>query len=865
MINKVKLFIPPVSNEVIVRNNLFTQLNASSQKPLILITAPMGYGKSSLISNWVKQNKHSCFWYSLDSYDNDLHQFLNYFRHLASAENNYFQHQSDLILNGKGEPNIQKCISLFSNYLLELKSDLKIVLDDFHLISNTKIRKFIEALINANIPNVQFVILSRSKSKLPITYWNSKGTMLHLNTNDLEFSIGESQEFIKKNSTLHFSKNQLEIFQSHTEGWISGIKLWLLTNKSESKIIQQISSNKEHASDLIENLIIDILNEFPNKKSIILSLSLFEKFSPQLLEHITESKNDSKIDVIIDELLSSNLFLIPLDNQKNWYRLHHMFREFLNYILEKEFSENQINLLRNKAAQWFENNHLYFECIQQLIYSENIDIAIEKFSDIRNDLITNNEWRTLQNIFNLFSAHHISTSCELQLIEAWILIQQGKILELFDSFENLTKNINNDQSNYKHIYEAELNSLLPYKTYNVNLDFDLCIQQCKYAIENLPNNFEYQLGYAWIFYGGCLQIEGKHSKAVKIITKKVNTTNSKTLRQNLLLGLCFIHWMEGKLTDLKRTANQLINLGKETRNFEILANGYYFLAITSYRLANIDDALSNFKLFNEIRTSSIGAVNYTGAINYVQLLLLLGKLDEAKNILDKLSIEVNNSESDFYSKLVDLAFAEYFLKTNEIETSWLLSKSAKDLPLLPFSNAYAPIFTYLKTLAYKRNLKSEKKLISEIKLFLNKTHNSIYQGHIELYETLFYYENNEEKKALTYLTRLIKKNDNLYLDLPLSDLYMLFEPLLQQVKINVPNNKLLVRIFELKGNKNTIPKFTKRELEILPMLLLSDKEISERLFIAIKTVKRHNGSIYKKLDVKKRLDAFNKAKTLNII
>ncbi|MDG1805505.1 hypothetical protein [Flavicella sp.] len=121
MINKIKLFIAPISEEIVVRKVLINRLNANSDKSVISLTAPMGYGKSTLISSWIQFKKHPYFWYSLDEFDNNLIQFLNYFKQIIPAENKEFHYNIDLLLTSKNKPDIQKYISLFSNALLVSK------------------------------------------------------------------------------------------------------------------------------------------------------------------------------------------------------------------------------------------------------------------------------------------------------------------------------------------------------------------------------------------------------------------------------------------------------------------------------------------------------------------------------------------------------------------------------------------------------------------------------------------------------------------------------------------------------------------------------------------------------------------------
>ena len=864
MINIVKLFIPPVSEQSVVRKTLLDELSSSSQYPLILVTAPMGYGKSSLISHWVHENNPHYFWYSLDEFDNDFNQFIHYLSNAIPKTKSAFHKNIRTLINAQNQPSLQNFVALFANEFNDKKHQFQIVLDDYHRIENTKIHNFFIELLKFPLVKTQFVIITRVTPPFPIQMWKLKNKIVELKTNDLAFDLEELESYIKLHSKYTYTPAQLASLLKNTEGWVSGLKLWLLSKKDKNQITP-IASKEHNSFDLIKDLVLEILNQYPIERSVILKLSTLNKFNSSLVEELVLPENKSRVKNVISLLEKSNLFLIPLDNNSNWFRLHHMFQEYLHHILAQEISKNEYLKIHTKVSDWFVKNDFLFEAIEHAIKAKEISTAIHLFSSIRHQLLNESNWPELTSIFQLFPEKEVVKSIELQLIKSWLSVHHGNIFELFESFESLHKQIENDNSENKLQFQAEFNCLLPYKTNNIDQDFEAGIQQCEFGLKNIADSKNYQKGYAWIFLGGALQISGKYDQAVSRITTELNKTKTNALKQNLLLVLCYIHWMEAEITELYRNAKLLAHIGDENGIDEASANGHYFLGSFYYIQNNYEEAKKHFDRFYELRYATIGVINYMGCICYSQVLLELNEIDTLQNTLATINEDVLATENQYYIKLFDLVTAEYHLANNQIDMAWQLSKGTELLPLLPFYNVYAPIFTYFKVLLYKKELSTAHATILQVSDYLKNTHNLLFLIYIQLYEVFYLVEIQNKTEALSKLKLLISKAETLNISRPFIELSNFTKPLLLELEASFKNNSFFEKILHSNKRIQNTYNLTRRELEILPLLLLSDKEISKKLFIAIKTVKRHNGSIYKKFEVNKRLEAFNKAKELNLI
>jgi len=864
MINRTKLFTPIGSENDIFRKIPHQTLSSAATFPLVLVSAPMAYGKSSLVSSWLNINNKNHFWYSLDNFDNNFQQFILYLSKSIPDKYISFHQDIKILLNSPNQQSFQLFVDLFTNAFNKIQKDYYIILDDYHLIKERSINDFLIHLLKSPSEHIQFIIITRRDPLFPLPIWRLKDKMVEIRVGDLEFDIDEIKDFVAKNSELELNNKQIKKLKQVTEGWISGLRLWLLSNKNEKRFDLLFNSKQNDNSSILKELILDVLHTYPEERNIILKISILDQFKSDLVKVLVSNDEKQKVDGVITLLKKSNLFLIPLDDKLQWFRLHHMFQDYLHQILVQEVDQQSYFVLHRKAAQWYIQNGDFEKGIQHYIKAEDFEKAIDSFSIIRCDLLNQNNWIELTNILNQYPKKIIETSIELQLIKSWILIHTGKVFELFDSLEELGVQIENDSSKNKLQYKAELKSLLPYKTYTIDQDFDACIEQCEFALDNLDKKSVYPKGYSWIFLGGSLQIKGKAQKALDLIDKELKKNTPVHLEQNLLLILNYIFWMEADLPSLYKSSKKLIHLAKTNNKPEALMNGYYFLASFYFIQHDLKNAEFYFKKLYAQRHLTIGAINYFGSVAYVLTLLEIRKTNKALSIIDTLESEVILFKNPYYIKLIDLARAEYYLTVGKVDIALQLAKGTEKIPLVPFSNIIMPSFSFFKVFLYKTELSQVENIIKNTSSYLIQTHNKLFDIYIKLYEVLLLNERQKIEEALNNLKIVITTASELNIARPFFELSSYLKPLLINLKNEYKNNLFYQKIVK-PYNKLNKYNFTRRELEVLPLLQLSDKEISKKLFIAVKTVKRHNGNIFKKLNVNKRIDAYYKAKNIGVI
>ena len=357
--------IPPQKNPLIIqRDRLNKQIQTAAHARLIYISAPAGYGKTSLARSWIQATDNQVAWYTLEPTDNDLTQFLFY---LLNALTRVMPDSFRRLIGTfqENEPlSPEQILTTLINKFAGLDKPIYLVLDDYHFIENKTIHDFMIFLLDHLPQQVQIIITSRDTAPFPLNRWRAKNQLIEINAQDLLFNYSEAEEFLNKVMNLQLTSNELRMVHDRSEGWATAIQLVALALRSTSNL-------DSHRSGLLNTttrdhgFVLDYLNDEvlsqqqPEIRQFLLRTSLFDRFSPALCDHVFGIKNSEEI---IDLLVAHNLFITPLDETKQWYRYHALFTELLRKTLQKELPQ-EINNLHLRASLWFAQNDAHYEAI----------------------------------------------------------------------------------------------------------------------------------------------------------------------------------------------------------------------------------------------------------------------------------------------------------------------------------------------------------------------------------------------------------------------------------------------------------------------------------------------------------------------
>ncbi len=350
-----KLAIPQsYLKRIIPRTSIYTQFDEGLQKPLMIVTAPVGFGKTTTLSEWLRQRALKAAWVSLGSADNDLACFWHY---LITALNQLYPlHCTEIETWQQGSQpyNLEAMLTMLINLLMAVPEQMILVLDDYHTITEDTIHQSLTFLLEHLPAQVHIILVTRIDPPLPLARLRVQGKLTEIRTAALRFTPQETRAFLKHSMGLTLSETDTREMNTRTEGWIAGLQLAALSLRTDSatseKFIQAFNgSNRYILTYLTEEVLVHTSEEV---QKFLLMTSILDCLQATLCDAVTEQ---SESQIILEQLAQSNLFLIALDNQQQWYRYDRLFVETLHHRLKQTYPQ-LISTLHTRASAWYEQH-----------------------------------------------------------------------------------------------------------------------------------------------------------------------------------------------------------------------------------------------------------------------------------------------------------------------------------------------------------------------------------------------------------------------------------------------------------------------------------------------------------------------------
>lgn len=366
-----KLFKPQLPDNLILRTEI---LKDSDRASLILVSAQAGSGKSTIVSAWLSEQNRSYCWYSMDEWDNDLTQFLAY---LFAAVNSLGEQPSvnlQQILDAYQSIGVDGVLKGLVQHLHTIEQPFIIVFDDYQAIQNKQIHQVIRTMIEHMPKLMQLVLITREDPPLPLAKLRASKKLLEIRISDLKLSDDEVKAFFMQQINFTLQEEQLQMIYKRTEGWIAGLQLVALSMRGiddKSSFIEAFAGSHYYVMDY---LIEEVLENQPLEiKEFLLKTSVLDYFSGELCDAVVQSESGNGRE-IISSLVKTNIFIIPMDSSREWYRYHHLFRDLLRQRLEHQPKED-IKMLNRRAGCWFKAAGRDQEAIHHFLKAEDFEEA----------------------------------------------------------------------------------------------------------------------------------------------------------------------------------------------------------------------------------------------------------------------------------------------------------------------------------------------------------------------------------------------------------------------------------------------------------------------------------------------------------
>lgn len=419
-----KLYFPPRRPDLVQRPHLLDSLDAGLSGKLTLVSAPAGFGKTTVVSEWIRGCGYPAAWLSLDKNDNDLSRFLIYLVAALQRIDSQIGVDVQAALQESLSPHFEILLTRLISEMERLPEKSIIVLDDYHLIDSKSVHDAINFLVEYLPPTIHLVVTGRTDPPLPIPRLRVRGEVNEVRTSQLRFTKIEVAAFLNDRMGFDLSSNGIAAMEERTEGWVASLKLAAISMQGRDDWPEFIAKFSGSHRYVIDYLVDEVMARQPEEvQTFLRRTSILERFCAPLCEYVVGGNKDMDI---IDTLDRSNLFLIPLDDHREWYRFHHLFADFLSQRL-RESERDRIPELHRRASYWFENEGLVDEAVQHALAGGDLEGATRLVDGIAADLVVRRESYKLVKFVEQLPSDLCQGYPMLCIWHAWALLFMGKL------------------------------------------------------------------------------------------------------------------------------------------------------------------------------------------------------------------------------------------------------------------------------------------------------------------------------------------------------------------------------------------------------------------------------------------------------
>ena len=882
---RTKLYRPPVAGDFVYRDGLNALLDESSDHTLTLVSAPAGYGKSTFISHWIESRDSPSAWLSLDGMDNDVRVFIV---NVVAAVQTVFPEactETLHLLKATVLPPLPVIAGYLSNDLNTLEGTLVLALDDYHHIDRPGVHELINHLLKHPPEPLQLIIISRRDPPLLLGALRAHNNLTEIRVRDLRFKRSETKAFLEQATGKTFSSATIAHLQQSTEGWVAGLRLAILAVQHHSDADAYLRRFDCDIIGIQDFLIEEVLKKQPpGLVDLMCKTSIFNRFCAPLCEAVgavLADGDEAPVDGSgpIELLRNTDLFCISLDQQGEWYRYHHMFKEQLQRQLRKRFTPDGIASMHRQAAAWFESHGFLTETIQHHLKAGDPAEAGRLIVRHRNTILNEEQWLRLDVLLDQLPMESIYEDAELLMLKAWQMKTQGCYAEAFQLLDRIEERIDNGPP------DASTESL------RGSVDSMRCLQKfeagqgrlarkhAEDALMRLPADCLSERAYAYLIQGVAMQQCGDLAGARKLIHEALAGASLPpgTFQARLHAALCFIDWIAADVRLMHVTARQYFELSEVLRLDESVQVASYFLGIAEYEDDKLPDAERLLMPMVGDMISANPELSTEGTFVLASVYQATGRPDQASQIIESVCESLQTTQKMVLLQKARAYLADLALRQGHMDTAVNWARGFDPEPPVAVQKFYEPRITLAKVLIAQGtadSLAQAGRLLARLQTFYAQIHSTRCLIQVLALQAMLSAAKDDDATALDALARAVSLglpggSIRLFVDLGRG----LFK-LLNRLDLDAEGTRYVGRILDAyrsdgKARAEETPELllTKRERQILGLLAqeLSNKQIADRLFIAPATVKRHSENIYHKLDVPGRQQAVVKAKRLAII
>jgi len=876
-----KLYIPPLRREVVARPRLIEQLNAGLVGPsdrfdhkLTLISAPAGFGKTTLLSAWAAQCPHPVAWVSLDERDNDPAHFWAYFAAALQRVQIDVADVSQTMLQSPQVPPADAILTPLLNQIAVVSSPFVLVLDDYHEIETPVIHEGLAFLLDHMPRQMHLVIATRVDPPLPIARLRGRAHLTELYQADLRFTPEKATDFLNQTMGLDLSPEDVAALERRTEGWITGLQMAAISMRGHDDAAAFIRAFTGSHRYILDYLSEEVLRQQPRDvRMFLLQTAILDRLSGALCDAVIGSGESDQLDsqAVLEYLERSNLFVVPLDDERRWYRYHRLFADLLRQRAQREIPE-LVPELHRRASAWYEEHGLVAEAVGHALSAGDFERAADLIEQAGWVTFTRGEMTTILGWVAALPEDLVRSRPYIRVLNAWAMAKSGHLGGVEASLEDI------DACQF----QGEVAAVRAYLA-GVRRDLPRAVELAHQAMHHLPEENLLLRAIVAQNLGVAYHWSGDSAAAVRTLTRAVELSRAAGQSFQALTGLAILgraHEMQGSLHQAMETYRDALELAAEAgpQPVPFACMAYVGMAGPLYEWNDLEGAARYAT--EGIRLSELGgfvAYQLFGNAYLAQVREAQGDRDGALNALQR--AEQLSQQADYalvaalatelrvrlWLAQANLAEASRWAEAHRIDAAGE-SDAAQEIKQMAVARVYLAqdeLDAALRLLAWLLDAAQAKgRMGSAIK--------------IETLRALVLQAKNDRGGALFALKRaLTLAEPEGYVRTFLDEGEPMARLLRQTLSAGIAPN-YAARLLAAFGEEAMSPSpamdalvepLTEREMDVLRLIVagLSNAEIAEELVVAVSTVKSHVNHIYGKLSVENRIQAAKRARTLGLI
>ena len=894
---QTKLYIPQIRPFLVPRPRLIQKLNTGLIGKLTLISAPAGFGKTTLVANHIASGKYTVGWLALDKDDNYEGRFLRYLIAVLQQAKQTIGTDAVQWLASRQTPS-QTILTSLINDLDAINEEIVLVLDDYHFIRSQSVHTAVTFLLEHAPETFHLIIITRSDPPLPLARLRARGQMVELRAADLRFTESEAVQFLQEDMGLPLDAESVAVLTARTEGWIAGLQMAALSMRDREDLSGFIESFSGTNRYILDYLLAEVLAGQPSEiRHFLLCTAILERLTTPLCDAIlaNSAKHISNSSyAILDYLEQSNLFLIPLDDKRIWYRYHHLFADLLRAQGQKSLDTADITKLHIRAADWYGQNDFISEAIHHAALAGDAE-RVERF--IKQNyvtLVSQGEMAQIRVWVGELEKEQVYQRPQLCLYTAYSHAWFG---ELDEAMRLLTAAEKLLESEFTSPEMLAIRAHLAYIQSRITAmrgDIQQAITQCLTARSYTPDGdlalqLDTQITLGYVYF-----LSGDFAAADRYLNEMIQTGKTVGAVINTVAAACVLarlHAVQGQLHqayDTYQNAARFIqDKGDQHRGSKSLVEVGMADLLCEWNdletaLEHMSEGLALMALWDKADDLVLA---YT---TLARIHLAQGLKDKASEVIAKAS-HLIRTRGVFPEAKDAVAYAQVklWLAQGELRTAsrWVATEEVDAR-----ADKQRPFTHELRHIAQARIFIAQQEHQSALHVLAHLAANAESGGRtgrlveIILLQALAWQGMGELAQAMNALTKsmaLAKPEGyvRLFLDeeRPLQNLLTDWLAQNDTVSLSTYANHLLSHFDTEPPSGGTAPKvlssdilveqLSPREIEVLQIMALgkTNKEIARQLVIAPGTVKAHTAAIYRKLDVANRTEAVTRARSLGFL